>query len=288
MKKMSRTINGLYNNRSLHKNAIKSRIKGDKVNKSKKVNLQQTPSDIDDTYEECDSIVTNQITDYCVNDVYCPVSSTDSIPTYIVTKLFKMEHVHDMWDNDYYENYVSMVELCHLSCKKFMPHCAIKHYTQTVEYIYDGFKNIYYYIKELWESEPCNILHLDCDVLLFNTLDLDQIHDFCIWHNNCGVRYFPHTMSKKTWEIGDFGFKNYEYYWDYEECIYNIMYTGKEENQISVLLGHSYEVKECGNNDFKILNYNMDDIDVLHYTSTHCPPQVLEIMENHAKVIGIT
>jgi hypothetical protein len=40
---------------------------------------------------------------------------------------------------------------------------------------------------------------------------------------NADVRYFPHTMSERSWQIGFEWANNWEDYWEYEQDLYNAM-----------------------------------------------------------------
>ena len=206
--------------------------------------------------------------------------------TYIVTKLFYIEDELVQWDKNYYEQYERMLELCHLSCKKFMPHCEIKHFQKNVDNIITGFRETYYYIRDLWYSEECNILHLDTDVLLFKTLELSSLTDFYLWMCNSGVRYYPSTMSKESWQVGDFGFKHFHNHWNYEEKVYLTMAVFDQQTDINVLTLWDQHTKE----HYEEL-YNMDvfaeDIHACHYLSTHHPVKRLQLIEHHAKQLGL-
>jgi hypothetical protein len=102
------------------------------------------------------------------------------------------------------------------------------------------FKQIY----DLWCAEPCNILYCDLDVIflkeveyfnkfnhfsMFNLTDptttQDQHYGVKFNHYfNCGIRYYPHTMDQKVWQVGFDMLNNWNSdRWDAEQIIYNQM-----------------------------------------------------------------
>lgn len=207
------------------------------------------------------------------------------IPTYIVTKLFYLTDDDNLniWDKNYYKQYERMIELCHLSCIKFMPHCKIFHFKKSIDDIFWGFQDIYYYIRDLWHSEECNILHLDADVLVHKPFDLSHIDKFHLWDFNCGVRYYPSTMSEESWKIGDFGFATYKYFWDYEQNVYNVMDDSEEVICPTVQLLDEMDHDRYMNTTFF---YN-ETVCMCHYLSSHGPCGRLQIMEHHAELLGL-
>ena len=54
------------------------------------------------------------------------------------------------------------------------------------------------------DNYPCNILYVDPDVLCLEPIDpwcdTKNIDFHLFGENNCGVRYFKHTMSNKLWQ----------------------------------------------------------------------------------------
>jgi len=77
-------------------------------------------------------------------------------------------------------------------------------------------------IKELWHQEPCNIFWAGADTFMIRPTSLfgDRFKEFRLFnyteprnhrefqhHFNNDVMYFPHTMKKEIWELG-------QQYWD--------------------------------------------------------------------------
>lgn len=94
-------------------------------------------------------------------------------------------------------------------------------------------------LRDLWHSEPCNILYLDSDTVflkpteifgrfdeyrLFNWSTPAQDHGFANYFN-AAVRYHPHTMTAETWAVGDAIAENWNLdIWDQEQIIFNTMF----------------------------------------------------------------
>ena len=112
-------------------------------------------------------------------------------------------------------------------------------FTDTASSRVDMFKYNWQRIWDIWHSESCNILYLDSDTMfikdteifnrykefrLFNWTDPksnDQFKDYF----NAGVRYYPSTMSKEVWSIGENMAKNWSLdIWDQEQLIFNQMF----------------------------------------------------------------
>jgi hypothetical protein len=111
-------------------------------------------------------------------------------------------------------------------------------------HIRDVFRIHFKEIYELWSNEPCNILYCDLDVVFLKSATFFDQYDFFAMFNftdptrtvdphygltferffNCGIRYYPHTMSNAVWNTG---FKMLENWnperWDCEQVIYNQM-----------------------------------------------------------------
>jgi len=101
------------------------------------------------------------------------------------------------------------------------------------------FRDNWYRLRDLWHSEPCNVLYLDSDTVfvkpteifgrwseyrLFNWTTPPQHPEFPHYFN-AAVRYHPHTMSADTWALGDRIAQNWNLdIWDQEQLIFNAMF----------------------------------------------------------------
>jgi len=101
------------------------------------------------------------------------------------------------------------------------------------------FRNNYTQIRDLWHSEPCNILFVDSDTVmvkpveifgrwpefrLFNWTTPPRHSEFANYFN-CAVRYYPAHMSPKVWAIGDREFAAWDNsIYDHEQLMFNHMF----------------------------------------------------------------
>jgi hypothetical protein len=123
--------------------------------------------------------------------------------------------------------------------------------------IQDAFKDHFFEIYDLWKQGN-NILYSDADVIflkpyrvfghfqefrMFNYTQpvraTDKYYDVkFLNYFNCAIRYYPHNMSEKIWEVGlemiDRGW-NHER-WDSEQIIYNSMFWSQNIPLSSALL----------------------------------------------------
>ena len=170
---------------------------------------------------------------------------------YLVKTLFKVNstnwHVHDRKDeSNLHENYLEMHRISLASCNKFLQgNWELKFLDGEVDDISQAFEKTFWFIHDLWHSEPCNILYTDPDTLcirpvefwgkydtfrMFNYTDPKEFlmpNRYNRWFDhyfNAGVRYFPSTMSESTWKTGT-DLANDWVYEDYntEQIILNAM-----------------------------------------------------------------
>ena len=94
-------------------------------------------------------------------------------------------------------------------------------------------------IWDLWHSEPCNILYLDSDTVFVRATEIfGRFGEFRLFnwthpkrkapydnYFNAGVRYYPHSMSKQTWQLGQDQADSWNTdIWDQEQLIFNAMF----------------------------------------------------------------
>lgn len=100
------------------------------------------------------------------------------------------------------------------------------------------FKHSWQRIRDLWHQEPCNILYLDSDtIMLKSTSIFGQFDNFRMFnwstprssgpfenYFNAAVRYYPHTMTRDVWDLGDNLAMSWDLnIWDQEQQIFNHM-----------------------------------------------------------------
>lgn len=101
------------------------------------------------------------------------------------------------------------------------------------------FKNNWQRIRDLWHSEPCNILFMDSDSIMVKPVEIfGRFPEFRLFnwttppqhpqfenYFNCAVRYYPAHMNPKLWELGDSLAANWDNsIYDYEQLMFNAMF----------------------------------------------------------------
>ena len=170
---------------------------------------------------------------------------------YLVKSLFEITsanwHVMDRsHEQDLYRNYVAMHQVSVGSYKQHLQgDWELKFVGGRFQDINQAFERTFWFIHDLWHSEPCNILYTDPDTVAVRPIDIwDDFDRFMMFNHtdpksfekpnpwnqrfehffNAGVRYFPADMSESTWEVGcsmaqDWRFDTY----DTEQIILNAM-----------------------------------------------------------------
>jgi hypothetical protein len=110
-------------------------------------------------------------------------------------------------------------------------------------------------VYEMWDGGKNNILFLDLDTFIVNTVDVfDKLSDFQMFNYtdpktlggndaknkyglqhqhylNAGVRYYPKSMSKDVWELGWQYAKDWDYnIWGTEQIIFNEMMYSQDKD----------------------------------------------------------
>jgi hypothetical protein len=100
------------------------------------------------------------------------------------------------------------------------------------------FKQSWQRIRELWHREPCNILYLDSDTIMVQPTEIfGKFDNFRMFNHstppsqapfehyfNAAVRYYPHTMTRDVWDLGDNLAMTWNLdIWDQEQIIFNHM-----------------------------------------------------------------
>jgi hypothetical protein len=131
--------------------------------------------------------------------------------------------IEDGWhiekNQDLYAQYRQMYDLRLASFRKFVaePFEAVL-WTDPVKNNDEYTVTNWNAIKELWHSEPCNVFWAGADTLmtqptslfsdkfkeyrLFNYTDPKSYRGYVNFFND-DIQYYPHTMSKETWDVGE-------------------------------------------------------------------------------------
>jgi len=160
-------------------------------------------------------------------------------------------------------------------------------------------------IWDLWHSEPCNILYLDSDTVFMRATDIfGRFEQFRLFnwttpkskspfdnYFNAGVRYYPHTMSTATWQLGadlaaawDLGI------WDQEQIIFNKMFWSQD---LSWEDAHRPELnwQLPANSDRKqMTKHNGSDFEsahIIHYHGTRGCDRATRLARELATTAGI-
>lgn len=172
------------------------------------------------------------------------------IKNYLVAKNYTITD-HTKWYDDrsqesnLVQNYTDMEKILVDSAKKHLIGLdeVIVHRGEAT-HIRDVFRIHFKEIYDLWKSEKCNILYTDLDVVFLQDATFFGSYDFFAMFNftdptrttdehygltfdrffNCGVRYYPHNMDQKIWDLGFEMLENWNPdRWDAEQVIYNNM-----------------------------------------------------------------
>ena len=224
----------------------------------------------------------------------------------IVTKFYTVED-HSKWygdrsnEVDLEKNYLEMIEVMKdsaVQCVEDLDDIIV--HTGTVSDIRTAFEKHYWEIRELWKAGH-NILYVDADVLftkplkifgafdefkMFNYTDprsLDQ-HPY-VFDNyfNCGIRYYPSTMSEDTWAIGDEGFTDMDRtHWDSEQRVYNDMLWSNGsvlEDHLDPTLGYQL-VTGNTENDNNFNGISIGDAKIIHVHGSRHSGNRLNVMKS--------
>jgi hypothetical protein len=165
----------------------------------------------------------------------------------------------------------------------------------------------WYMIKELWFSEPCNILCMGSDTLfirhteifgqfdsmrMFNYSDPRHTAEFA--HNfNDDVRYYPASMDPAVWELGerhmDDWFSHRESDWACGQHIHNHMLWSQGIG-VDQMLQPQLAWQAIGGDANAVAAWNgcgLDQAQVLHLHGSRGNMQRLESMQQIARYYGI-
>jgi len=142
------------------------------------------------------------------------------------------------------ENYNAMEEIMIRSAGRHLRDCDGYHiFRGTSDHIRAVFVENFKEIYDMWRQGN-NILYVDLDVVftkpytVFGTTDKFTMFNYtdpratiCTHYDmkfehffNCGIRYYPQTMSSSVWDLGFEMLENFDWgRWDSEQVIYNAM-----------------------------------------------------------------
>ena len=228
--------------------------------------------------------------------------------------------IEDGWlhqkQTDLYTFYKEMYDISVASFKKFVqePFEAVL-WTDPVKNNDEYTVANWQAIKELWHREPCNIFWAGADTLmtqptslfsdrfkeyrLFNYTDPKTYRGFVNYFND-DIQYYPHTMSKQTWEVGEHLWTVREghpdQFWGFDQLRHNEMFWGQgiPENdwfhpelayqamKVRTLMPEEVADANAWN------NYDIRQAHILHFHASRGSHQVIELMKFISQQLGIT
>lgn len=193
-----------------------------------------------------------------------------------------------------YEHYVEMLRLSYSSVIKYVPNISRSEVLTNLS----GTRNPYEMLREvfrasydLWLARN-NVLFIEIDALVVKPLDIwTRFEEFRMFtptspprfrgfdpYLNCGVRYFPATMSKHAWTLGFDMLGSYdESFWGYDQVIYNAMFYSQGIKP-EIIPGLNYLMIQDPGIDRSI---TWEDASILHFVSSRGAKKCLQRMEGY-------
>jgi hypothetical protein len=172
------------------------------------------------------------------------------------------------------------------------------------------FKEVYWNIRTIFfDRDPCNILWSDSDNLCLGLLNifgnwdnfsmfysasehqfsftnpecLDLVKDLSPWMM-ANLRYYPHIMMDKLWEVGDDLADSWIDEWAYETIIYNKMFHAQGIEDYDYFMRPEWNV-QCDGSVNDINSKMVRDNVILHCHSTRGTNKALEKMDRALKLL---
>jgi hypothetical protein len=172
----------------------------------------------------------------------------------------------------------------------------------------------WYEIKKLWESEPCNILWAGADTLmikptslfgqfneyrLFNYTDPRATPQFPHYFND-DLQYYPSTMSKDVWELGESLWSERENsperLWGFDQSRHNHMFWSQNIPKDTVLrpdlFFQAFGIREIHPTVFEWHSqwngFPIGNAHILHFAGSRGSAAVINIMKELSNQLGIT
>jgi hypothetical protein len=169
-------------------------------------------------------------------------------------------------------------------------------------------------IKELWLGKTCNIFWAGADTLmtqptslfsdrfkeyrLFNYTDPKTYRGYVNYFND-DIQYYPHTMSKETWNVGEQLWSVKEghpdQFWGFDQLRHNEMFWSQG------ILEEDWHHPELAYQAIKLRELNQENVDqhnawngiplqyahILHFHASRGSQQVIDLMRFISKEIGV-
>lgn len=229
------------------------------------------------------------------------------IKNLLISKNYTVQN-HSKWCNDksseasLHENYNEMEQIMVSSAKQNLKGLdQILIHRGYASDIREVFRIHFTEIYQVWKSDPCNILYCDLDVVfvkpaeffnqfnlfsMFNLTDPNSTTDnhygisFKNFYN-CGIRYYPHTMSEQVWQIGFDMLANWNpNRWDSEQLIYNQM-MWSQSDQISDFFRPDLAYQLVNAHDDNRNGISIDNAKVIHFHGSRGSSNKLNLMKKY-------
>jgi len=207
-----------------------------------------------------------------------------------------------------YDEYRAMYELSKASFEKNL-NCLddVVLFSGEDTHIQNVFRGDAFRIYDMWKNEPCNILFCGLDTLCIKETDIfDRFDDFMMFNYteagpklengmpapvfgfdhyfNAHVRYYPHTMSSNTWDIGMSMVNNWDYSeWGMEQHILNSMLWSQD-----VTFNDAYRPELAWQGIWdadKNGGVDIEDANIIHFHATRGAESVLDRMRRMSESI---
>jgi hypothetical protein len=170
-------------------------------------------------------------------------------------------------------------------------------------------------IKELWDNEPCNVFWAGADTFMIQPTSLfgDRYKEYRLFnytdprshgefahHFNDDVQYYPHTMSKEIWAVGEKYFEQRETHpdrhWGFDQLRHNAMFWAQDipdEDRVHPEMNYmchnlrsdhpaELEATRLWNSGLPLPNAN-----ILHFAASRGSRQVVNMMQVLCQELGI-
>lgn len=209
-----------------------------------------------------------------------------------------------------YQNYQLMYDMSLASFKQFLQEpfesiCWSSTVQDNEQYTFENWKCI----RDLWHSEPCNILWAGADTMMlqptslftdrfreyrmFNYTDPKSCNEFAHFFNN-DIQYFPHTMSEKIWELGEKLWQGVENHpmrnWGFDQLRNNYMFFAQDIPDSDRL--HPKLAYQClGNGPTAYTDQwngvSINHAHILHFHGSRNSRRIVEVMTVICRHLGI-
>jgi len=169
-------------------------------------------------------------------------------------------------------------------------------------------------IKELWNREPCNIFWAGADTIMTQPTKLfsDQVKEYRLFNYtdprsykefphyfNDDIQYYPHTMSKEIWDLGEEMWNQREghpdQHWGFDQIRHNTMFWKQnipESDRLHPWLAYqAMQLRTMSPEEIEAHNQwngiNLRDAHILHFHASRGSQQVINLMNFISKEVGI-